>query len=129
MKIARLKRQADALADDARSARLQYKSHAGRSLSIVRRRVGSSAGLAISFSLGFMAGTGTAGSKKAGTSARHRQRGHEQSGFVHQIAHGPLGETALKLATAFVARSLMKVMQERSDESQVEAAAGGSSVK
>lgn len=112
------------MADDARSARLQYKSHAGRSLSIVRRRVGSSAGLAISFSLGFMAGTGTAGSKKAGTSARRRQ-----SGFVHQIAHGPLGETALKLATAFVARSLMKVMQERGDEPQVEAAAGGSSVK
>ena len=129
MKIARLRKQADALAQDAHSSRLRYRRHVSRSLSILRRRVGSTAGLAISFSLGFMAGTGTTGSTDDSAPAPRRPPGRGERGVVHQVAHGPLGAGAVKLATAFVARSLVRFMQERSGEAQAEAPPGGSSVK
>ena len=63
MKIGKLKQRADDLAGAARADRLEYQSHADRAVVIARRRIGSTAGLAVSFSLGFMAGTGTAGGR------------------------------------------------------------------
>ena len=115
MKIGRLRRRADELAADARSDRLEYKSHADRVLAIARRRVGSTAGLAVSFSLGFMAGTGTASSRTQGARRRHRDDASgERRGptLLHQLAHGPVGEAASKLGMALLARSLMKLQED-----------------
>lgn len=111
MKIASLKRQADARAADARADRVEYKAHADRSLAILRQRVGSTAGIAIAFSLGFMTGTGTAGRRREGAKSRDRHF-HDDRGLAYQLAHGPLGQNALKLGTALVARSLTKAMAE-----------------
>jgi hypothetical protein len=111
MKVGGLKRRADDLAAAARTDRLQYKSHADRARVIMRRRVGSTAGLAISFSLGFMAGTGKAHSRADGV---RDGAGRERHGptFIHQLAHGPVGEATMKLGMALLARSLMKLQQD-----------------
>ena len=113
MKIGKLKHRADEWARAARADRLEYKSHADRALVIARRRIGSTAGLAVSFSLGFMAGTGTAGRRTDGAHRRNYAR-DERGGptFVHQLAHGPIGEAAMKLGMAMLARSLMKLQQD-----------------
>ncbi|MEX2123625.1 MAG: hypothetical protein WD795_07000 [Woeseia sp.] len=125
MKIGTLKRRADTLAEDAWTERREYKEHSARTLTIVRRRAGSAAGLAISFALGFMTGTGTAARKINGKgSGRHRGRsdrvqdraGAKANGITHQLVHGPLGESAIKLASAVVASSLMKFLDDRSTE-------------
>ena len=112
MKIASLKRQADARAADARADRLEYKAHTERSLAILRERVGSTAGLAIAFSLGFMTGTGTAGRGRGDVESRHGRSRGDEGGMTYQLAHGPLGQNALKLGAAVVARSLTKAMAE-----------------
>ena len=116
MKVGRLKRRADELAAYARADRAAAKTHAGRVLVIARRRVGSTAGLAISFSLGFMAGTGTAnehekdtqGSRKHGARRERSQRGPT---LIYRLAHGPAGETATRLGMALLVRSLMKLRE------------------
>jgi hypothetical protein len=112
MKVGRLKGRADELAAAARSDRLQYKSHADRALVIMRRRVGSTAGLAISFSLGFMAGSGKASSRADDVQRNGAGRGRDGPTFIHQLAHGPVGEATMKLGMALLARSLMKVQQD-----------------
>jgi hypothetical protein len=115
MKIGRLKQRADELAGAARADRLDYKSHADRALVIVRRRVGSTTGLAVSFSLGFMAGTGTAGVRTDGVPRNPEDTASDERHgptFIHQLAHGPVGEAAMKLGVAMLARSLMKLQQD-----------------
>lgn len=112
MKIASLKRQADARAADARADRLEYKAHVDRSLALIRERVGSTAGLAIAFSLGFMTGTGTASRRRSGPEPRHKRSRGVHRGIAYRLAHGPLGQNALKLGAALVARSLAKAMQD-----------------
>ena len=116
MKIAHLKRQADAAEADARGKWLEFKTHSDRSLVIVRRRVGSPAGLAISFSLGFIAGTGRGDRKTNGRPAGNGERTAEDDrGITHKLPHGPLGDTAIKLGTALFARSLINFLDERRD--------------
>lgn len=115
MKIGKLKQRADDLAGAARADRLEYQSHADRALVIARRRIGSTAGLAVSFSLGFMAGTGTAGGRTNGAHRGSRDdadQGRPGATLVRQLAHGPLGEAAMKLGMAMLARSLMKLQQD-----------------
>jgi hypothetical protein len=112
MKVGGLKRRADDLAAAARTDRLQYKSHADRARVIMRRRVGSTAGLAISFSLGFMAGTGKANSRADGVQRDGAGRERHGPTFIHQLAHGPVGEATMKLGMALLARSLMKLQQD-----------------
>jgi hypothetical protein len=118
VKIGRLKRRADVLAEDAWTERREYKEHASKSLCILRRRVGSTAGLAISFSLGFMTGSGTDARKDKGNHRGEYDREHggagKDKGITHQLVHGPLGDSAIKLASAVVARSLMKFMHNES---------------
>lgn len=113
MKIALLKRQADAAEADARDKRLEFKTHSDRSLAIVRRRVGSPAGLAISFSLGFVAGTRGGERKADGEAAGNGERTEDGKGVAYKLAHGPLGDTAIKLGTALFVRSLMNFLDER----------------
>lgn len=115
MKIGRLKRRANELAAVARTDRLQYKSHSDRARVIIRRRVGSTAGLAISFALGFMAGTGTGNARSDGVQQKSRNgagRERHRPSFIHQLAHGPVGEATMKLGMALLARSLMKLQQD-----------------
>jgi hypothetical protein len=115
VKIARLKRQADAAEADARDKWLAFRTHSDRSLAIARRRVGSPAGLAISFSLGFMAGTGRGERKTDGEPAGNGERTQDDKGVAYKLIHGPLGDTAIKLGTALFARSLMNFLDERRD--------------
>lgn len=116
MKIARLKRQADAAEADARDKWLEFRTHSDRSLAIARRRVGSPAGLAISFSLGFMAGTGRGERKADGEEpAGSGERTQDDKGVAYKLIHGPLGDTAIKLGTALFARSLVNFLDERRD--------------
>jgi hypothetical protein len=113
VKIRNLKSRADALAADARTDRLEYRQHLDQSLSILRRRVGSTAGLTISFSLGFMTGTGSSsGGRKNGKAAAVGSRGRRAKGFAQRLVRGPMGENAMKLASAAVMSSLMKFMNE-----------------
>lgn len=112
MKIGRLKRRADKLAAAAWSDRLEYKAHADRALVLTRGKVGSTTGLAVSFSLGFMTGTGRA--RTDGAEERSSGAGTGRSGptLIHQFAHGPVGEAAMKLGMALLARSLMKLQED-----------------
>lgn len=100
------------MAAEARADRAAFGEHAARSWSILKRRAGSPAGLAISFSLGFMGGA--AGSRRHAPDSAERaaKRGR---GFARQLLHGPLGESVLKLGSAVVASSLMKYLDERDD--------------
>jgi len=120
VKLGTLRRQADALAEDAWTERREYQEHTARTLSIVRRRVGSTAGLAISFSLGFMTGSATApresnGKDRGGSGGKQRGSGQGR-GLAYHLANGPLGESAIKLASAFVAGSLMKYLEDHDEE-------------
>ena len=120
MKTGTLRRHADALAEDAWTERREYQEHTARALAIVRRRVGSTAGLAISFSLGFMAGSGTAprdsnGKDRGGAGGEQHDSG-QRRGLAYQLANGPLGESAIKLASALVAGSLMKYLEDHDEE-------------
>jgi hypothetical protein len=128
VKVGRLKHRADKLAASARAERLECAAHADRMLVIVRRRAGSPAGLAISFSLGFIAGS-RPGKGKAdhGRRAERHEAGSERGrrGVTYQLAHGPLGEAAVKLGMAFLARSLMKLQENGADHPDPPAAAAG----
>jgi hypothetical protein len=121
VKIARLKRQADAAEADARDKWLKFRTHSERSLAIVRRRVGSSAGLAMSFSLGFMTGIST-GNQKANGSPAADAEGTEEGdrGITYKLAHGPFGDVlggaAIKLGTALFVRSVMNFLDEGGDD-------------
>jgi hypothetical protein len=112
LKIASLKRQADARAADAHADRLEYKAHVDRSLALIRERAGSTAGLAIAFSLGLMTGTKTASRRRSVAEPRHKRSRGARRGIAYQLAHGPLGQNALKLGAALVARSLAKAMED-----------------
>ncbi len=108
MKVGALKREADARAAEARAKRLEYDVHAKRSLEMVRRQVGSTAGLAIAFSLGFMAGTPR---RRGGDSGRRSVRDRDK-GIGQRLAHGPVAENVVKLVVALLTRSLTKLMSE-----------------
>jgi hypothetical protein len=118
MKIARLKRRADAAEADARNKWLEFRTHSRRSLAVVRRRVGGTAGLAISFSLGFMTGTATRrGKTDAPQVADDGEPTAEQGrGIAYKLAHGPLGDTVIRLGIALVARSLVDFLNEARDD-------------
>jgi hypothetical protein len=116
VKIARLKRQADAAEADAKVKRVEFKTHSERSLAIVRRRVGSPAGLAISFSLGFMAGTRGGERKSDGQAAGNGEHTEDDKGVAYKLVHGPLGDTAINLGTALFVRSLMNFLDERAED-------------
>jgi hypothetical protein len=114
VRIVRLKRRADAAEADARNAWREFRTHSRRSLAIVRRRVGGTAGLAISFSLGFMTGTAMRrGKTTAPQTADDGERTAEQGrGMAHTLAHGHLGDTAIRLGIALVAHSLKDFLND-----------------
>lgn len=125
MRIGRLKRRADELVTQARSDRRQFKSHAEQALAIVRRRMGSTAGLAVCFSLGFMAGIRPADGRSADAGS-NRSDGAGSKGrrptFMLRLVQGPVGEAAMKLGMALLTRSLMKLQED--DAADASAAVG-----
>lgn len=114
MKIAALKREADARAAEAQANRRKSRMHADRSLDIIRKGAGSTAGLAIAFSLGFMTGTGR---RRSGTDPdRTRADGEHAKGRSSWLARGSIGEHTLKLGVALLAQSLTKLITEGSKQ-------------
>lgn len=103
MLIRSLQQRADDLAWRAEQLRLQRNSRAERCLAIVRRRVGSPVGLAVSFSAGVVAGSRM-------KSRNSRPNSHTDTGgdSFARLLHGPVGTAAIKLASAFIAGSLLK---------------------
>lgn len=97
MSIGKLKARADQLSRDALLERRHCKARVGNVLAIVRRRVGSHAGLAISFSLGFIAGLRRSGSRPGRGTRRGRAR--------EQLA-GTLAGSAAKLLVALLVNAL-----------------------
>lgn len=97
MSIGRLKARADDLSRDARLERRRFQASVGNALAILRRRVGSHAGLAISFSLGFIAGTPRSG--------KSRRRGKRPGGARKRLA-GTIAASGAKLLVAMLANSL-----------------------
>lgn len=102
MIIGKLKARADELSRDALRERRDCRASLGNALAIVRRRVGSHAGLAIAFSLGFIAGTRRPVSKPP----RGRRRGRARE----QLA-GRLVGSAAKLLVAMLANALAAASQ------------------
>lgn len=86
MSIGKLRARADELSRDALLERRRCKASLKSVLAIVRRRVGSPAGLAISFSLGFIAGTPR--SRKPG------RRGPRRGGAREHLAGTVMGSAA-----------------------------------
>ena len=128
MRISHLKHQADAAEADARDRWIEFRTHSDKSLAIVRRRVGSPAGLAISFSLGFMAGSGRRDRKTNGASSGNGERNEgDERGVTYKLAHGPLGDTAIRLGTALFARSLMSFLNKGRDDAGLSDSASASS--
>jgi hypothetical protein len=102
MRIGRLKARADELSRDAWLERRRFQASVGNALAILRRRVGSHAGLAISFSLGFIAGTPRSG--------KSRRRGKRPGRAREQLA-GTIAGSAAKLLVAMLANSLAVASQ------------------
>jgi hypothetical protein len=114
VKISRLKREADACEADARTEWLEFRGHFDRSLAIVRRRVGSPAGLAICFSLGFIADSRVkpnGGSAENGDDPDY-EYDQDDRGVVYRLTHGPLGDIVVRLGTALAARSLIDFLND-----------------
>lgn len=103
MSIGKLKAHADELSRDALLERRHCKASLGKALAILRRRVGSHAGPAISFSLGFIAGTQRSGSKTG--------RGTRRGRAGKQLA-GTLAGNAAKLLLPMLANALAIRAQE-----------------
>jgi hypothetical protein len=115
MSIQSLKRRANELASDARRLRSERNEHALEGLAILRRRLGSPAGLALSFGAGVVAGSAAPrrrpfqadedGKDRAGK----RNKAHAAGpGFADWLLRGPLGVAAFKLAPAFIAGAMMQ---------------------
>lgn len=96
MRIGKLKHRADDLARDAWVDRRRCQTRSRKVLAIARKRIGSQAGLAIAFSLGFMAGLRP-------TSKGQARREDRQASPLSVALLG----SATKLLTAVLARSLV----------------------
>lgn len=101
MSIRSLKQRADKLACRADDLRVERNNRTERSLAIVRRRVGSPVGLAVCFGVGVAAGSRLNNRKPDAKRATG-------DGVASQLLHGPVGAAAIKLATAFLAGSILK---------------------
>lgn len=124
MKIGGLKKRADSLAQDAWTERRKYKNHADASLSIVRKRLGSPASLAISFSIGFIAGSSGSDRGTRDGADEGREAATRRKGFARRLAEGPIGDSAIKLASGLLAGSLVKVIDTRNSSRQWSGKAG-----
>jgi hypothetical protein len=114
MGIRRKKARVDQLVREAESQRLARDQHAGNALDLVRRRVSSPLGLAVSFG--------------AGAAIGYRRRppqlddNGDRDSWVQRIVDGPVGHIAIRIATATMANAIMKAIRS-GDESSNDAAA------
>jgi hypothetical protein len=114
MGIRTKKARVDQLVREAESQRLARNEHAGNALDLVRRRVSSPLGLAVSFG--------------AGAAIGYRRRPPQQDdngdrdSWVRRIVDGPVGHIAIRIATATMVNAMMKAIGS-GDESNNDAAA------
>lgn len=94
MKIRKLKRKADDLSREAWTERRRCAARSRHALEILRRRVGSPAGLALSFSLGFVVASLPGRRRSAGDEAG--RRGGDGSGAVVTAASRLLAAAAAR---------------------------------
>ena len=103
MNIRKKKAQADQLLREAEVQRLSRNRHAARALDIARQRIGSPVGLAVCFGAGALTGYGTR--RKAERS--HQQSSEQHDGWLRRAMDGPVGDIAVRLATASLINALM----------------------
>lgn len=104
MSIRKKKAHADQLLHEAEAQRLSRNRHAARALDIARERIASPVGLAICFGAGALTGYGT----RRGAEQSHDQSDNQnQDGWLRQAMAGPLGDIAVRLATASLVNTLM----------------------
>lgn len=114
MRIGSLRKRADALSEDAWQHRRMLREHARRSFAIFRRRLGTTGGIAICFSLGFLVGLRQSEKKKRA----HRADGRappRRKAASGRLAAGRLGESLagsiVKLVSGLIAGVVMKLLE------------------
>lgn len=114
MGIRKKKARADQLVREAESQRLARDRHAGNAWDLIRRRVSSPLGLAVSFGAG------------AAMGYRRRppqqDRNGDRDSWVRRIVEGPAGHIAIRIATATMVSAMMKAIRS-GDETSSDAAA------
>lgn len=108
MSIRKQKEQADQLLREAEVQRQSRNRHAARALDIARQRIGSPVGLAICFGAGALTGYGVR--RKAEQSYEHWSEQDDdpnRDGWFRRTMEGPVGDIALRLATASLVNALM----------------------
>ncbi|HEX7719193.1 MAG TPA: hypothetical protein VF389_05255, partial [Woeseiaceae bacterium] len=103
MNIRKKKAQADQLLREAEEQRLSRNRHVARALDIARQRIGSPVGLAVCFGAGALTGYGAR--RKAEQS--YEQSSEPQNGWIRRAMDGPVGDIAVRLATASLINALM----------------------
>jgi hypothetical protein len=114
MGIRRKKARVDQLAREAELQRLARDQHAGNALTLIRRRVSSPLGLAVSFGAG------------AAIGYRRRPAKQDDNGdrdsWVRRIVDGPVGHITIRIVTATMVNAMMKAIRS-GDESSNDASA------
>lgn len=110
MNIRKKKAQADQLLREAEAQRHSRNRHAAKALDIVRQRIGSPVGLAVCFGAGALTGYGTR--RKADRSheqwyEQSNEQQHDHDGWIRRAIDGPVGDIAVRLATASLINALM----------------------
>jgi hypothetical protein len=107
-----LKRDADGLAADAAWLQRERNAHARRGYAMLKRRIGSPAGLVACFGAGVFAGARSrrrTPDEDGGNDPRSRNGSQRrEGGLARRVLQGPAGAVALRLGTAWLAGALMR---------------------
>ncbi len=103
MSIRRKKAWADQLLREAEEQRHSRNCHAARALDIARQRIASPTGLAICFGAGALTGYGA----RRRVEQSSEQSEHNRDGWFRRTMSGPVGDIAVRLATASLVNTLM----------------------
>lgn len=99
----RLKARADRSAADAAWLRGERNARARRGYQILRRRIGSPAGLVACFGAGVFAGARSRREDRGGC-----RPGTTENGFAGRFLSGPLGAAAIRLGSSFLVSALLE---------------------
>ncbi|HEX7718735.1 MAG TPA: hypothetical protein VF389_02915 [Woeseiaceae bacterium] len=107
MNIRKKKAQADQLLREAEEQRLSRNRHAARALDIARQRIGSPIGLAVCFGAGALTGYGARRKAERSHQESYEQSNEQRDGWIRRAMDGPVGDIAVRLATASLINALM----------------------
>ena len=108
MSIRKKKEQADQLLREAEQLRHSRNRHTAKALDIARQRIASPVGLAICFGAGAL--TGYSARRRAERSYERSYEQfdeHDRDGWFRRTMEGPVGDIAVRLATASLVNALM----------------------